>query len=156
METEKHHVAEAVKDVNIRRNAKNKRNESVNMANLTGSLEDYIEMIYILQQKNEKVMITDISNSLKLTKPSVNKAVNNLKSEGLLTHERYGNIVLTERGEEVAKSVYDRHKVLTSFFIEVLHINPETAEEDACKVEHILSGESMEKLTKYFSRLMKG
>ena len=128
METEKHHVAEAVKDVNIRRNAKNKRNESVNMANLTGSLEDYIEMIYILQQK----------------------------SEGLLTHERYGNIVLTERGEEVAKSVYERHKVLTSFFIEVLHINPETAEEDACKVEHILSGESMEKLTKYFSRLMKG
>lgn len=124
------------------------------MVSLTGSLEDYIEMIYILQQKNEKVRITDIANSLKLTKPSVNKAVKNLRSEGLVTHERYGNIILTVRGEEVARAVYERHKILKKFFIEVLKIDPEVAEEDACKVEHVLSVESMKKLTEYFSCLI--
>ena len=124
------------------------------MAPLTNSLEDYLEMIYILKQKNNIVRITDIANALRLTKPSVNKAVNNLKNEKLVHHERYGSIKLTGKGEEIARAVYERHNILKNFFIEVLEINPDTAEEDACKVEHVLSAESMDKLTKYFSECM--
>ena len=122
---------------------------------LTNSLEDYLEMIYILQKKLGAVRITDIANSLNLTKPSVNKAVKNLQNEGLLTHERYGSILLTQKGQEIAESVYERHKILKNFFVKVLGIDPEIAEEDACKVEHVLSGESMSKLTKYFSKCVK-
>ncbi len=126
------------------------------MYSLTESLEDYLEMIYILKQNDEDVRITDIANKLKLSKPSVNKAINSLKSEGLVMHERYGKIKLTEHGEKIAKEVYVRHEIIKNFFINILHIDPVIAEQDACKVEHVLSHESMQRLTEYFSKMVMG
>jgi Mn-dependent DtxR family transcriptional regulator len=80
------------------------------------------------------------------SKASVSRAVGLLKNEGLITIEEDGQILLTEAGIEKASSVYSRHNVLTSFFADYLGVDPEIAEEDACKVEHVISEETFQKL----------
>lgn len=123
------------------------------MNKLTGSLEDYLEVIYVLQEKNGCVRITDIASELSISKPSVNRAVKTLKSQNLLTHERYGTITLTDLGKSIAKDVDFRHKAITRFFVESLHIDPKIAEEDACKIEHIISPQTLQKLVDYSSKI---
>ncbi len=121
------------------------------MRYLTSSLEDYLEIIYILKQNNESVGITDIARALSISKPSVNKAVNALKSKEFVFQEKYGKINLTEKGEETAKSIYKKHKILSKFLIEVLDLNSKTAEIDACKIEHILSRETILGIERFLS-----
>ena len=123
------------------------------MKNLTASLEDYLEIIYILSEKDGgSTGITNISKALSLSKASVNRAVNTLKDENLVTQEKYGKITLTQSGKEVAKMVYSRHKSLMGFLINVLKVDPKTAEEDACKIEHILSAKTMKKIVNFKSK----
>ena len=119
------------------------------MAELTGSLEDYLETIYILLKKSETVRITDIAKFLALSKPSVNRAVKTLKEANLVVHEKYGTITLTKKGEELAKGVYFRHKTLMNFLVDDLKIEPKTAEQEACRIEHDISEESLKKLIAY-------
>ena len=119
------------------------------MAELTGSLEDYLETIYILLKKSETVRITDIAKFLALSKPSVNRAVKTLKEADLVIHEKYGTITLTKKGEEIAKGVYFRHETLMNFLVEDLKIEPKTAEQEACRIEHDISEESLKKLMEY-------
>lgn len=116
---------------------------------LTGSLEDYLEAVYLVEKKKGEVRITDIALFMNLSKPSVNKAVSTLKESGLLEHEKYGTIKLTESGTKLAKEIYFRHETLTKFFIEALDIEPETAEDEACKIEHIISRQTLNKLVDY-------
>lgn len=116
------------------------------MTCLTESLEDYLETIYIISQKNPEVRITDVAEHMSISKPSVNRAVRTLKSENLISHEKYGKITLTKEGIDIAKEIYLRHKILKDFFIKVLNVDPHIAERDACKIEHILSKESMQKV----------
>ena len=116
---------------------------------LTDSLEDYLEAIYMLERSNPKVRITDIAAKLKLSKPSVNKAINLLKNSGLVGHERYGNIVLTDEGRKIAKEIYYMHNTLKEFLINELNIDPEVAEYEACGIEHVISKDSLNKLVKY-------
>ncbi len=119
------------------------------MAELTGSLEDYLETIYILLKKSANVRITDIAKFLALSKPSVNRAVKTLKEANLVVHEKYGTITLTKKGEELAKGVYFRHKTLMNFLVNDLKIEPKTAEQEACRIEHDISEESLKKLIAY-------
>ena len=116
---------------------------------LTGSLEDYLEAVYLIEKKKGEVRITDIALFMNLSKPSVNKAVSTLKENGLLEHEKYGAIKLTEYGTKLAKEIYFRHETLTKFFIETLGIEPEIAEDEACKIEHIISRQTLNKLVDY-------
>ena len=116
------------------------------MINLTESLEDYLENIYIINLEKDEVRITDVAKYMSISKPSVNRAVRTLKSQDLICHEKYGKIILTEKGKMLAEKIYLRHRILTDFFIKVLNVDPVTAEKDACKIEHILSQESMEKV----------
>ena len=116
---------------------------------LTDSLEDYLEAIYILEKSNQRVRITDIAVKLKLSKPSVNKAINLLKGSGLVDHEKYGNIILTEEGRKVAKEIYYMHNTLKEFLINELNIAPEVAELEACGIEHVISKDSLNKLIEY-------
>lgn len=116
---------------------------------LTDSLEDYLEAIYMLERSNPKVRITDIAAKLKLSKPSVNKAINLLKNSGLVGHEKYGNIVLTDEGRKIAKEIYYMHNTLKEFLINELNIDPEIAEYEACGIEHVISKDSLNKLVKY-------
>ena len=110
------------------------------------SLEMYLETMYRLETELGKIRCVDIANSLGVSKPSVNKAVNVLKEQGYLTQEVYGNIYLTDEGREIGKKIFSRHKVIMRYLIEVLNVSEENAEEDACKMEHILSEETFNKM----------
>lgn len=110
------------------------------------SLEMYLETMVRLEQELGKIRCVDIANSLHVSKPSVNKAVNVLKEQGHLTQEVYGSIHLTESGREIGKKIYNRHKIIMRYLIDVLNITPDIAEEDACKMEHILSEETFNKM----------
>ncbi len=116
---------------------------------LTGALEDYLEAIYIIEKSKDEVRITDIALFMEISKPSVNKAVENLRRNGLLEHEKYGCIKLTSAGRKVASEVYFRHEMLTNFLVNTLGIDRNIAEQDACKMEHIVSHETLYKLIDY-------
>ena len=118
---------------------------------LSGSLEDYLEAIYIAQESEESVGVTDIAKLLSFSKASVNRAINILKSESLVIQEKYGKISLTPKGKKAAKVVYKRHKILKKFFVDVLKIESSVAEADACKAEHILSLETLAGIEKFLN-----
>lgn len=120
-----------------------------NLQYLTASLEDYLEIIHILRQSMDGVGVTDIAKAMGISKPSVTRAIKSLKNNSLVIQEKYGKIVLTPEGERVAESVYSRHKVLRKFLIEVLKISGGTAEIDACKIEHVISKETLEGIKKF-------
>jgi DtxR family Mn-dependent transcriptional regulator len=116
---------------------------------LTSSLEDCLEAIVMLKERGEKATVTALSESLGVKKPSIDWALGKLSDAGLVTHERYGDIYLTPEGARVAGEVYRRHKALFSFLANILKVNPETAVQDACRMEHALSRESINKLEEF-------
>jgi DtxR family Mn-dependent transcriptional regulator len=112
---------------------------------MTQSLEDYLEMVSFLADDGE-VRVTDIAARLKVSKPSVLTALKTLEEQGLLEHERYRTVSLTKKGVQQASEIRDRHSFLTSFLHELVGVNLETAEKDACKMEHLLSEETLKKM----------
>lgn len=110
---------------------------------LTAALEDYLEIIYILREQGLKVGITDIAKALAVSKPSAAKAIKILKNENLVSQEKYGKILLTKEGEKFAVAVYDKHRVISKFLNKILGVSEKIAETDACKIEHILSKETV-------------
>ena len=115
----------------------------------TASMEDYLEAIANLGEGRKVVRVKQISEMLGVKMPSVTSALKKLSEQELVEHERYGHIKLTPEGNKVARDVIRRHKALTRFFGQALGINEETAEEDACKIEHVISSLSMERLAKF-------
>jgi len=115
----------------------------------TASMEDYLEAVAMLRGKGKVVRVSQISRKLKVKMPSVTSALKKLSEQGLVEHEKYGHIKLTLEGNKVAEEVLRRHKALTRFLTEALGIDQETAEEDACKMEHFISPLSMERLAKF-------
>ena len=107
--------------------------------NLTAGLEDYLEAIYIAQNKNKTVKGIDVARMLNISRASVSEALSKLVSKGLITYESYGTISFTPTGHTEAEKVYNTHNTLKSFFQTVLNISPEEASENACKIEHIIS-----------------
>jgi len=120
--------------------------------NLTPAREDYIEVILNLTEKQEKVRITDIAAKLGIAKASVNEAVNALAGLKLVKHEKYGLVELTLEGKEQAAKIRSRHRMLARFLTDVLHVDPKTAEKDACLIEHVVSPVTMSKLTEYLGQ----
>ncbi|MBO8434967.1 MAG: metal-dependent transcriptional regulator [Tyzzerella sp.] len=125
-----------------------------NKKNITASLEDYLETIYFLNNE-EGVRVTDIATHLSISKPSVNRAINTLKSQGLVTHEHYGALFLTDEGLKIAKNLAKRHFVLKRFLHKVLKVEASVAEQEACMIEHCLSAETFEKLEKFVDTVLK-
>ncbi|MCK9524266.1 MAG: metal-dependent transcriptional regulator [Proteobacteria bacterium] len=111
--------------------------------------EDYLEAVLQLSEEHEKVRTTDVANQLGVSKPSVSRAMKILAADGYVEQETYGDIRLTEKGRLKAAQVYFRHKTITSFLIDVLGVDPVTAEEDACLIEHDISAVTMEKLASF-------
>lgn len=105
------------------------------------SKEMYLETILKESLKSPQVHAVDIANAMGFTKPSVSIAMKNLREEGYITIDDDSHIHLTEKGQELAESVYDRHRTFTRLF-ESLGVSPETAEEDACRIEHFVSEET--------------
>ena len=120
----------------------------------TASMEDYLEAIANLSEEETSVRVTQISNRLGVKKPSVTAALHRLSEEGLVKHKRYGIVELTREGRMIAEGVRRRHEVLFRFLSEVLDIDGEIAQEDACRMEHSLSPTSLEKLAKFVEFVM--
>jgi DtxR family Mn-dependent transcriptional regulator len=115
---------------------------------MTASLEDYLEMVSFLADEGN-VRVTDLALRLGFSKPSVITAVKTLEAQGLLEHERYGCIQLTEKGEQRAYEIRGRHNFLKDFLHETIGVSYETSEKDACKMEHILSEETLQKFKEF-------
>ena len=118
---------------------------------LSPSSEDYLEAIHQLLQEEPHVHSVQVAQRLKVSKPSVNKAVNVLKEAGLVEQEPYGTIWLTDEGERLAKQVAYRHAMLKSFLTDILGVDSATAEEDACRMEHVISNETLQKWSDYMN-----
>lgn len=105
------------------------------------SAENYLETIYILSQQKPDVRSIDIVNELGYSKPSVSVAMKNLRENGYIIMNKDGFITLTESGEKIALTMYERH-TLISQWLEYLGVSRETAREDACRMEHVISPET--------------
>jgi DtxR family Mn-dependent transcriptional regulator len=112
---------------------------------MTQSLEDYLEMVSFLADDGE-VRVTDIAARLGVSKPSVLTALKTLEEQGYLGHERYRTVSLTPKGTVRASEIRDRHSLLTNFLQDIVGVGAETAEKDACKMEHLLSEETIKKM----------
>lgn len=118
------------------------------------SQEDYLEAIYVLSKEDENVRMSDVAKHLGVSKPSVNKAINLLQEKGYLIHQHYGTILMTDEGKTLAKKVYDRHKVIKRFFVDILKVDEAVAEDEACKVEHCIGEDTIEKLKEYVESVL--
>ena len=115
---------------------------------LSPHMEDYIETIAILSEKNRVVRVKDIASLLKIKMPSVTSALNKLKELGLIDYEKYGFIELTENGNTISNRVLSRHLCLKEFFSRVLNIDDEQSEIEACKIEHHITPETCKRIHK--------
>ena len=118
--------------------------------NYNESSEDYLEAILMLREQLGKVRSIDIVYKLGYSKPSISIAMKKLREKGLVNMDADGYITLTDEGLKIARHTYTRHKVLTSFF-ENIGVNPRTAEDDACKIEHDISEETFMRLREFMS-----
>lgn len=112
------------------------------------SAEDYLETILILKERHGQVRSIDIATEMNYTKPSISVAMKKLRENGYIEMDKDGFITLTDAGMEIASNIYDRHKILTNFFVS-LGVDQKTAAEDACKVEHDLSEITYEKIREH-------
>ena len=112
------------------------------------SAENYLETILILKNEKGNVRAIDIVNYLDFSKPSVSIALKQLENNGFISRDKDGLISLTDDGRQIAESVYERHELLTRHFISI-GVSPDTAREDACRVEHYISQETFNALKKH-------
>ena len=115
------------------------------------SAEDYLEAILRLRERRGMVRSIDIANELHFSKPSVSVAMKKLRESGYIEMDDAGLIALLPAGEEIAQRIFERHRLLTDFFIR-LGVDPEVAATDACKVEHDLSEETFQKIKDHAMR----
>jgi DtxR family Mn-dependent transcriptional regulator len=113
--------------------------------NMTESLEDYLEMVSFLSDDGE-VRVTDIATRLGVSKPSVHTALKSLEEQELIQHKRYQNVILTKKGAQRASEIRKKHQFLTDFLINIVGVDAATAERDACKMEHVLSPETLKQM----------
>jgi DtxR family Mn-dependent transcriptional regulator len=119
--------------------------------NIYESAENYLEAILSLQEKHGSVRSIDIANELNFSKPSVSVAMKKLRESSYIEMDKDGFIHLLPDGLQIAQRIYERHKLLTAFFIR-LGVSPDVAAADACKVEHDLSDETFQKIKEHALR----
>lgn len=114
------------------------------------SAENYLETILMLQEENGYARSIDVANRLHFSKPSVSVAMKNLRENGYITVAEEGHLLLTDKGRSIAEKMYERHKLLSRWLI-YMGVNEQTAKEDACRMEHIISEETFDAMKKHFS-----
>lgn len=115
------------------------------------SAEDYLETILMLRDRQGVVRSIDIVHELGFSKPSVSVAMKRLRENGYIEMDAEGFLTLLPPGEEVARSIYTRHKTLTRFLV-MLGVSPEVAAEDACRLEHDMSDETFARISEEVAR----
>ena len=119
---------------------------------LSMALEDYLKEIWNIASEGREVRVTDIAAAKNISKASVNKAMHQLKERGLITHEHYGSIFLTESGELMAQEIVDNYKVCFRFLTRVLEVDEEEAKAQADVMEHVISKDSRKKIRKFIKK----
>ena len=114
------------------------------------SAEDYLESILILKQTKGAVRSIDIVRYMEFSKPSVSRAMSLLRENGYIHMEKEGWIELTDAGREIAERIYERHRLLSEWLV-ALGVSEEIAAKDACRIEHVISGQSFEAIKKYIA-----
>ena len=113
--------------------------------------ENYLEVMLLLSKERGYIRSVDVANKLSFSKPSVSRAVSILKKAGHILMDDSGLITLTESGQKIAEQIYDRHCFLVTYF-KSLGVSDDVAEEDACRIEHVISNETFEKLKEQFNK----
>jgi DtxR family Mn-dependent transcriptional regulator len=122
---------------------------------LSPALEDYIETIALLKKEKDYARISDIAEALNVKSSSANAAIKFLADNGLVMHEKYGPITLTEKGRIAAQEVQKKHDVLFNFLSQLLFIDKETAKQEACAIEHSISAATIIKLERFYELMKK-
>lgn len=121
---------------------------------LKESGEMYLETIYVLSQSIENVRSLDVARYMKFSKPSVSRAMGLLRNSRYIAVDEKGYITLTNSGLEIAKKIYERHVVISKLLTDI-GVSPETAAEDACRIEHVISDESFEAIKSHLPKTTK-
>lgn len=121
---------------------------------ISKALEEYLKTMYILKKQTGNIRVTDVANKMNCTKPSVNKALRNLKANNLVSYEAYGTIELTKNGEDVAKKVIEAYDIVYLFLKDVLNLNKQDAEEEAENIKSSISDNTLNKLAKYVQKTL--
>lgn len=114
------------------------------------SAENYLESILVIKNTKGFVRSIDIANDLGVSKPSVSVAMKNFREEGYITVDGDGNIDLTEKGLDIARRVYERHEIISEALM-ALGVSRETALDDSCKIEHVISEESFARIKEFLN-----
>lgn len=121
---------------------------------ISKSLEEYLKTMYVLNKQNGRVRVTDIAEKMNCTKASVNKAVHNLKDNGLLNYEAYGTIELTQNGENLAKKILEAYDIVYLFLKDVLNLDAANAQKEAEKIKSVIADDTINKLAKYVHKVL--
>ena len=121
---------------------------------ISKSLEEYLKTMYILQKQVGNIRVTDVANKMNCTKPSVNKAIYNLKDEGLLNYEAYGTIELTQEGENLAKKILETYDIVYVFLKDVLCLEENEAKLEAEQIKLAINDNTINKLAKYVHQVL--
>jgi DtxR family Mn-dependent transcriptional regulator len=117
--------------------------------NISSTMEDYLETIFELESDNEYVRVKDIAHKMNVKLPTVTSMLNTLQKRSLVSHEKYDHVELTRKGRKIAKEIYRSHTMIKKFLMDVLNIDANTADEDACKMEHAVSSETLERIVTF-------
>ena len=116
---------------------------------ISSSLEDYLEAIYLFAKKGNEVRAGQIATFLNVKKSSVTEALQNLSREKLINYKPYNPITLTELGKNAAENILRRHNIVKTFFRDILNLSDEEASNTACKIEHVITNNAFESIKKY-------
>lgn len=121
---------------------------------ISKALQEYIKTMYVLKKQNGNIRVTDIADKMNCSKPSVNKALNNLKTTGLIHYETYGTIELTADGEELAKKLLEAYDIVYLFLKDVLNLQADEAKNEAEKIKSAISDNTINSLAKYVHKVL--
>jgi len=112
-------------------------------------MEDYLESILELEEANNHARVKDIARKMHVTLPTVTSMLNTLRKRNLVNHGKYEYVKLTRKGRLIARDIYRRHTILKRFLTDILHIDTKTADTDACRMEHAVSADTLERIVKF-------
>ncbi|MEM5948162.1 metal-dependent transcriptional regulator [Spirochaetia bacterium 38H-sp] len=117
--------------------------------NITSRMEDYLEAIYLLTDKKKTARVRDIAKHLNVSRSTVSNSLHTLSDKGYIEYSPYDTIELTGQGLSIAKDVYRKHSILKRFFLKILGADERMAEENACKIEHAITEELLDRFVSY-------
>lgn len=121
---------------------------------ISKSLEEYLKNMYVLEKQNGDIRVTDIAEKMNCSKPSVNKALNNLKENKLINYEVYGKIELTKQGKDLAKKILEAYDIVYVFLKDVLELEKTQAEKEAEKIKLAISDKTLNELARYVHKVL--